>query len=123
MEKNSAIKTIRKILQDLSSKECKKKKYQIIKIKYPHRAGYAKTTKRDYMLIVLSKTSYIRDTYVLKPEFAINLGGNPTIGSVGVDEMCYTEKLTLNDYMEIIRFAHKERVAIFDTLLGRFESS
>ena len=106
--------TIPKILQDPSLKA--RKRGIVIKIMYPD----ARTTPRNYMIVLLNDKSKLYgtktnnygkykfyeygtnkyDTNDLLPEFAVNLAGNSS-RYIGVPELAYIVKPTLKDYLEL----------------------
>ena len=96
--------TIPKILQDLSLKA--RKRGIVIKIMYPD----ARTTPRNYMIVLLNDKSKLYgtnkystnkcDANDLLPEFAVNLAGNSS-RYIGVPESAYIVKPTLKDYLEL----------------------
>lgn len=93
MNKNMAREAIKKILQDPSLKEGKKKVF--IKLVYPD----ATTTLRNYMLILLTKKTYLYENNLVDA-FVINLGKKPS-NYIRISTDSYIVKLTMTEYFEM----------------------
>jgi hypothetical protein len=93
MNENTAKETIKKILQDPLLKEGKKKVF--IKLVYPE----ATTTLRNYMLILLTKKTFLYENNLMNA-FVINLGKGPS-NCIGISKHSYIIKPTMADYFEM----------------------
>ena len=93
MNENTAKETIKKILQDLSLKGDKKKVF--IKLVYPR----ARTTLRNYMLILLTKRTCLCGS-ILVGAFVINLDKKP-YNWIGISKDSYITKPTMMEYFEM----------------------
>ena len=93
MSENTAREKIKKILQDPLLKEGKKKVF--IKLVCPD----ATTTLRNYMLILLTKKTYLHENELVNA-FVINLGKNPS-NYIGISKDSYIVKPTMTEYFEM----------------------
>ena len=93
MSENTAREKIKKILQDPLLKEGKKKFF--IKLVCPD----ATTTLRNYMLILLTKKTYL-DENSLVNAFVINLGKKPS-NYIEISTDSYIVKPTMTEYFEM----------------------
>lgn len=108
MNENTAKETIKKILQDPLLKEGKKKVF--IKLVYPR----AVTTLRNYMLILLTKKTFIFENNLMNA-FVINLGKEPS-SIIGISKDSYIIKPTMADYFEMSSSYRTYKNSCFDEL-------